>query len=285
MKCTHSFQCPLQKHPRSSNRKTLQRAEDGVLRCMLKLMRDCNARGFVYGILPKTGAPITGSSDSMRAWWKDTVAFDRNAAPALVMNTEAILPVVEQTIVSYLYKLQDMNDNTIGSILSALIQHCEPPQRSFPFDQKMVPPWWPTGKEKWWGLQGKPHAELGPPPYRKPHDLRKGWKLSLLAAVIKHMSPRFDHMRNLVRQSKRLQCKMSAKDVDTWSMVLNQEEALVEHTKKSLVIAPSRDDTTVDTRSMRRRLDNSRENCSENGDCWEGDLLMHDVDIDMNSID
>ncbi|KAF3338349.1 ETHYLENE INSENSITIVE 3-like 4 protein [Carex littledalei] len=283
MKCTNPFQCPLQKHPRSSNQKTLQRAEDGVLRCMLKLMRDSNAQGFVYGILPKTGPPITGSSDSMRAWWKDTVAFDRNAPPSLVMNPEAILPVVEQTLVSYLYKLQDMNDNTIGSILSALIQHCEPPQRNFPFDQKMVPLWWPTGKETWWGLQGKPQAELCPPPYRKTHDLRKGWKLSLLAAVIKHMSPRFDHVRTLVWQSKRLQCKMSAKDVDTWSRVLNQEEALVEHSKKSLVIAPSGDDTT-DTRSMRRRLENSRENCSENGDCWEGEL-MQDVDIEMNSID
>lgn len=194
----------------------------------------------------------------------------------LVMNPEEILPVVERTLVCYLYMLQDMDDNTIGSILSTLIQHCEPPQRKFPFDQKTEPPWWPTGKETWWGLQGKPQAELGPPPYRKPHDLRKGWKLSLLAAVIKHMNPRFDHMRNLVWQSKRLQCKMSAKDIDTWSRVLNQEEALV--------IPPFGDDT-ADTRCIMRRLENSREHCSENGDCWEGDLLMQDVDIDMNSID
>lgn len=165
------------------------------------------------------------------------MAFDRNAPPAVV-SLEAVLPVFEESLISNLYKLQDMNDNTIGSILSALIQHCEPPQRSCPLDRGMAPPWWPTGKETWWGLQGQAHAQLGPPPYRKPHDLRKGWKLSLLAAVIKHMSPRFDDMRSLVWQSKRLQHKISAKEADTWLRVLNQEQVLVEETKRSLVISP-----------------------------------------------
>lgn len=256
-----------------------------MLHYMIKVMRDCDARGFVYGILPNTGPPITGSSDSLRAWWKDTVGFDQNAPSALV-NPEAILPIIEETLVSYLYKLQDMNDNTIGSILSALIQHCEPPQRSFPLEQGLAPPWWPMGDEIWWGLQGQIHAQLGPPPYKKPHDLRKGWKLSLLVAVIKHMSLRFDYMRSLVWQSKRLQHKMSVKDVDTWSRVLKQEEALVEQTKRSLVITPLDDDggegsgsgddgeyvgngMIDDTR--KRKWGFGNENCSE-GNFIYGDL-------------
>lgn len=65
------------------------------------------------------------------------------------------------------------------------------------------------------------------PPYRKPHDLRKSWKVSVLAFVIKHMSPDLGRVRRLARQSKCLQDKMMAKETDTWSRVLNQEEALL----------------------------------------------------------
>ncbi|KAJ1700161.1 hypothetical protein LUZ63_008673 [Rhynchospora breviuscula] len=308
IKCSHL-------KPSQPNRKTLLRAEDGVLHYMLKMMRDCDARGFVYGILPNTGAPFTGSSDSLRAWWKGTVKFEKNAPLSLVSPAAAaIFPCGDQQTLdySYLHKLQDMNDNTIGSILSALIQHCEPPQRSFPFDQRTPPPWWPTGKEMWWGLQGRPQALLGPPPYRKPHDLRKGWKLSVLAAVIKHMTPRFQHMRSLVWQSKRLQHRMSAKDIDTWSQVLNQEEALAEQTKKSLVITPMENDDggeagdsssgcggnadyagddRADTRKRKWGFENGGQKGSTGNDnCLEEDLLSGIdswpvVDLDMNSIE
>ncbi|KAJ4752854.1 Ethylene insensitive 3 family protein [Rhynchospora pubera] len=299
IKCSHLK--PLQ-----PNRKTLLRAEDGVLHYMLKMMRDCDARGFVYGILPHTGAPVAGSSDSLRAWWKDTVKFEKNA-PLSLQGQYRCDEHTGLDLDSYLHKLQDMNDNTIGSILSALIQHWEPPQRIFPFDQGTPPPWWPTGKEMWWGLQGRPQALLGPPPYRKPHDLRKGWKLSVLAAVIKHMSPRFEHMRSLVWQSKRLQYKMSAKDVDTWSMVLNQEEVLAEQTKKSLVITPIHKENDgggngngnadyvgdrADTRKRKWGFENGEQTGSTGNEkyCLEEDLLSGIdswpvADLDMNSIE
>jgi ethylene-insensitive protein 3 len=141
-----------------------------------------------------------------------------------------------------LHRLQDIQDSTLGSVLSALIQHCEPPQRSFPLERGLAPPWWPTGREAWWGSQGEVQAHQGVPPYRKSHDLKKAWKISLLSAVIKHMSPRFDQMRKLVWQSKRLQQKMSAEDTDTWSMILQQEEVLSRRLKTSLQITPLDDD-------------------------------------------
>nr|CAD1825201.1 unnamed protein product [Ananas comosus var. bracteatus] len=161
---------------RSRRRKMMGRAQDGVLRSMLKMMHACNARGFVYGVVPETGRPVTGASESLREWWRDTVAFDRNAPPAIA--AAGVDPPVDPP-----------------ALTSA--PHLHAP---VPAGEGAPPPWWPTGEEPWWGLQGEAEA-LGPPPYKKPHDLKKGWKLSLLAAVIKHMSPGFDRMRNLVRSA------------------------------------------------------------------------------------
>jgi hypothetical protein len=152
-------------------------------------------------------------------------------------------------LVSCLHRLQDIQDSTLGSVLSALIQHCEPPQRTFPLERGLAPPWWPTGREAWWGLQGEAQGHQGVPPYRKPHDLKKAWKISLLSAAIKHMSSRFDQMPKLVWQRKRLQQKMSAKDTDTRSMILRQEEVLSRRLKTS----PSTTTTTTRRWTWRSR--------------------------------
>jgi ethylene-insensitive protein 3 len=223
-------------------RKAMLRAQDGVLRHMLKMMEACNARGFVYGVIDEAGEPMSGSSDSLRGWWKDNVIFDR-AGPMALTGPAGESPL---GIASCLHRLQDIQDSTLGSVLSALIQHCEPPQRSFPLERGLAPPWWPTGQEVWWGSQGEVQAHQGVPPYRKPHDLKKAWKISLLSAVIKHMSPRFDQMRKLVWQSKRLQQKMSAKETETWSKILRQEEVLSRRLKTSLQITPLDDDSDGD---------------------------------------
>ncbi|PVH35403.1 hypothetical protein PAHAL_7G174800 [Panicum hallii] len=219
-------------------RKAMLRAQDGVIRHMLKMMEACNARGFVYGVVGEDGVPVSGSSDSLRGWWKDDVGFDRSGPLALLAGQEATGGPGSPMAASFLYGLHDIQDSTLGSLLSALIQHCEPPQRSFPLDRGLAPPWWPTGREPWWGMQGEAQAHQGPPPYRKPHDLKKAWKISLLSAVIKHLTPRFDQMRKLVWQSKRLQHKMSARDAETWSKVITQEEALDRHAQRALQITP-----------------------------------------------
>ena len=64
-------------------------------------------------------------------------------------------------------------------------QHCDHPQRRFPLEKGVPPPWWPTGNEEWWPQIGLP-KDQGPPPYKKPHDLKKAWKVGVLTAVIKH---------------------------------------------------------------------------------------------------
>ncbi|KAL1225738.1 putative ETHYLENE INSENSITIVE 3-like 4 protein [Cardamine amara subsp. amara] len=215
----------------ASRRKKMARSQDSVLKYMMKIMEVCKAKGFVYGIVPEKGKPITGSSDSLRGWLKEIVQFDQTAPNAiaeyLTLAAAAAAELIEtNSSSSLLHMLQELQDTTLGSLLSALMQHCVPPQRRFPLEKGIAPPWWPTGTEIWWGEQGAAH-EHGAPPYRKPHDLRKSWKVSVLAAVIKHMSPNLGRVRRLARQSKSLQDKMMAKETDTWSRVLNQEEALL----------------------------------------------------------
>ncbi|PIN09833.1 hypothetical protein CDL12_17587 [Handroanthus impetiginosus] len=212
-----------------ARRKKMSRAQDGILKYMLKMMEVCKAQGFVYGIIPEKGKPVTGASDNLRAWWKEKVRFDRNGPAAIAKyQAEHSIPgkMEESTAVaSTPHTLQELQDTTLGSLLSALMQHCNPPQRRFPLEKGVPPPWWPTGKEEWWPQLGLP-KDQGPPPYKKPHDLKKAWKVSVLTAVIKHMSPDIAKIRKLVCQSKCLQDKMTAKESATWLSIINQEEAL-----------------------------------------------------------
>jgi len=212
-----------------ARRKKMSRAQDGILKYMLKMMEVCKAQGFVYGIIPEKGKPVTGASDNLREWWKDKVRFDRNG-PAAIAKYQAdnSIPGSNEgcnSIGPTPHTLQELQDTTLGSLLSALMQHCDPPQRRFPLEKGVSPPWWPDGKEDWWPQLGLP-KEQGPPPYKKPHDLKKAWKVGVLTAVIKHMSPDIAKIRKLVRQSKCLQDKMTAKESATWLAIINQEETL-----------------------------------------------------------
>ncbi|CAL5071089.1 unnamed protein product [Urochloa decumbens] len=213
-----------QEHAR--RKKKMSRAQDGILKYMLKMMEACNAQGFVYGIIPEAGKPVTGASDNLRAWWKDKVRFDRNGPAAVARyqqgagGGDGVSSAPGTT--SAQHSLHELQDTTLGSLLSALMQHCDPPQRRFPLEKGVPPPWWPRGAEPWLPaeLRGRP------PPYKKPHDLKKAWKVGVLTAVIKHMSPDIDKARRLVRQSKCLQDKMTAREIAAWLAVLNQEEDL-----------------------------------------------------------
>ncbi|CAJ1965206.1 unnamed protein product [Sphenostylis stenocarpa] len=212
-----------------ARRKKMSRAQDGILKYMLKMMEVCKAQGFVYGIIPEKGKPVTGASDNLREWWKDKVRFDRNG-PAAIAKYQADNAIPGRndgcnSIGPTPHTLQELQDTTLGSLLSALMQHCDPPQRRFPLEKGIPPPWWPSGNEEWWPQIGLP-KDQSPPPYKKPHDLKKAWKVGVLTAVIKHMSPDIAKIRKLVRQSKCLQDKMTAKESATWLAIINQEEAL-----------------------------------------------------------
>ncbi|WVZ65387.1 hypothetical protein U9M48_014761 [Paspalum notatum var. saurae] len=208
-------------------RKKMSRAQDGILKYMLKLMQVCNARGFVYGIIPDKGKPVSGASDNIRAWWKEKVKFDKNGPAAIEKyESENLVTVNAQSGgTKNQPSLMDLQDATLGSLLSSLMQHCDPPQRKYPLEKGTPPPWWPSGNEEWWSALGLPSGQI--PPYKKPHDLKKVWKVGVLTGVIKHMSPNFDKIRNRVQKSKCLQDKMTAKESLIWLGVLQREERLV----------------------------------------------------------
>ncbi|KZV39772.1 protein ETHYLENE INSENSITIVE 3-like [Dorcoceras hygrometricum] len=211
-----------------ARRKKMSRAQDGILKYMSKMMEVCKAQGFVYGIIPEKGKPVSGSSHNLREWWKDNVRFDRNGPAALAKyQTDNAIPGTNENsnvIGPTPDTLLELQDTTLGSLLSALMQHCNPPQRRFPLEKGVPPPWWPSGKEDWWHQLGIQKDQI--PPYKKPHDLKKAWKVGVLTAVIKHMSPDISKIRKLVRQSKCLQDKMTAKESATWLAIINQEETL-----------------------------------------------------------
>ncbi|KAJ1269099.1 hypothetical protein BS78_07G184600 [Paspalum vaginatum] len=205
-------------------RKKMARAQDGILKYMLKLMEVCNARGFVYGIIPDKGKPVSGASDNIRAWWKEKVKFDKNG-PAAIAKYEvenSMLSNTKSSGIKNQHSLMDLQDATLGSLLSALMQNCSPQQRKYPLDKGVPPPWWPSGNEPWWTALGLPKGEA--PPYKKPHDLKKVWKVGVLTGVIMHMAPNFDKIRKHVRKSKCLQDKMTAKESLIWLGVLQREE-------------------------------------------------------------
>jgi ethylene-insensitive protein 3 len=227
-----------------ARRKKMSRAQDGILKYMLKMMEVCKAQGFVYGIIPEKGKPVTGASDNLREWWKDKVRFDRNGPAAIIKyqaeNSIGVKKEGGSVVGPITHTLQELQDTTLGSLLSALMQHCDPPQRRFPLEKGTPPPWWPIGEEEWWPQLGLP-KDQGPPPYKKPHDLKKAWKVGVLTAVIKHMSPDIAKIRKLVRQSKCLQDKMTAKESAMWLAIINQEETLARQLYPDTCLPPSSD--------------------------------------------
>nr|AOS89825.1 ethylene insensitive 3-like 1 [Phalaenopsis aphrodite subsp. formosana] len=205
-----------------TRRKKLSRVRDSLIKYMLQLTDECKAQGYVYGIISETGKTITGSSDNLRAWWKDQVRFSHSAPKALEdFARERCTPGSRSAAPPG--SLKDLSDTMLGSLLSAMMPHCNPPQRRFQLEKGVAPPWWPTGYETWWALNDMT-KNVPPPPYRKPHDLKKAWKVGVLLSIIKHMAPDLDMVRRLVRKSKCLQEKMSARDLKIWMAAVKDEE-------------------------------------------------------------
>ncbi|XP_074314317.1 ETHYLENE INSENSITIVE 3-like 3 protein [Silene latifolia] len=122
-----------------ARRKKMSRARDGILKYMLKLMEVCKARGFVYGIVPEKGKPVSGSSDNLRAWWKEKVKFDKNGPSAIVKYEVECATMIEGANKGNGQStLQDLHDATLGLPFSSLMQHCDPPQRKYPLEKKDI---------------------------------------------------------------------------------------------------------------------------------------------------
>ncbi|KAJ6813420.1 ETHYLENE INSENSITIVE 3-like 3 protein [Iris pallida] len=260
-----------------ARRKKMSRAQDGILKYMLKLMEVCNARGFVYGIIPEKGKPMSGASDNIRAWWKEKVKFDKNG-PAAIAKYEAENFAAEgakSNTGKNGHSLMELQDATLGSLLSSLMQHCDPPQRKYPLEKGIPPPWWPSGNEDWWIHLGLPKGQMTP--YKKPHDLKKVWKVGVLTGVIKHMSPNIDKIRTHIRKSKCLQDKMSAKESAIWLGVLSREEMMVQQ--------PSSENGTSDvTGNQHNSNGERREDANSSNNEYDVDVVEDALPISSRNV-
>ncbi|KAL5983300.1 hypothetical protein ACLOJK_017384 [Asimina triloba] len=78
-----------QEHKQPSDgaqRKRMSRAQDDILKYMIKLVDACKIRDFVYRTITEKGKPIGGASENMRSWWKEKVEFDKNGPAALAKH-------------------------------------------------------------------------------------------------------------------------------------------------------------------------------------------------------
>ncbi|RDX71247.1 Protein ETHYLENE INSENSITIVE 3, partial [Mucuna pruriens] len=68
--------------------------------------------------------------DNLREWWKDKVKFDRNGPAAIAKyQDDNVVPGKNDgadSIGPTPHTLQELQDTTLGSLLSALMQHCLP---------------------------------------------------------------------------------------------------------------------------------------------------------------
>ncbi|XP_050909795.1 ETHYLENE INSENSITIVE 3-like 1 protein [Lathyrus oleraceus] len=170
-------------------KRLMSKAIDNILKNMVKLVNVCNVDGFVYGIVPENGKPISGASENLRYWWKEKVKFDRNGPAAIVRYKQEHVFNVNG---SKKYVVEFKEDNYFKS--KTTHKHVYKTFHNFPLENGVAPPWWPKGDEDWWGILACP-KDPRPPPYKKPHDLKKAWKVGVLISVIKHMSsdvPRMD---------------------------------------------------------------------------------------------
>ncbi|CAN8244253.1 unnamed protein product [Cochlearia groenlandica] len=221
----------LKLEPQGTSKIAMYKAQDGILKYMSKAMELSKAQGFVYGIVLENGKTVTGSSDNLREWWKDRVRFDRNGPSAITTHLNEISSsgLGSDFEGCTADKLLELQDTTLGALLSALMPNCKPPQRRYPLEKGVTPPWWPTGKEDWWEQMSLPDDCRGlPPPYKKPHDLKKMWKIGVLIGVIRHMASDINNIPGLVRRSRTLQEKMTSREGALWLEALNREKAIVD---------------------------------------------------------
>ncbi|KAJ0238724.1 ETHYLENE INSENSITIVE 3-like 2 protein [Hirschfeldia incana] len=228
----------LLKQPEDSNKKMMYQAQDGILKYMSKTLERCNAQGFVYGVVFENGKTVTGSSDNLREWWKDRVRFDRNGPAAILKHQRQINLSSDGSELgledgeSTAHKLLELQDTTLGALLSALMPNCKPPQRRYPLEKGVPPPWWPTGEEDWWNDLPLPVDCRGlPPPYKKPHDLKKVLKVGVLIAIIKHMASDINNIPKLVIRSRSLQEKMTSREGALWLAALSREKSNVDQSQ------------------------------------------------------
>ncbi|RLN35715.1 hypothetical protein C2845_PM03G25020 [Panicum miliaceum] len=121
--------------------------------------------------------------------------------------------------------LDKINGNTLGSLLSALMPACLPPLQPGHGMAGAPPPWWPTASEDWWVPELVAHLPTmplhTPVPFVPLYRLKKGQKVAVLVAVVKHLAPDFTRILSEVS----LKAKLSIWEAILWNSALVSEWA------------------------------------------------------------
>ncbi|KAF3599241.1 hypothetical protein F2Q69_00037745 [Brassica cretica] len=114
-----------------ARRKKMSRAQDGILKYMLKMMEVCKAQGFVYGIIPENGKPVTGASDNLRGGncsllmndcgQYDVEGFEKETR----YEVEEVKPVKEEVSSEFMRKRKPNRD--LNAVMERTVFTCENP--------------------------------------------------------------------------------------------------------------------------------------------------------------
>ncbi|KAG6513962.1 protein ETHYLENE-INSENSITIVE 3-like 1a [Zingiber officinale] len=198
-------------------RKRLARCQGRILECSSELLEEGVIEGFVFGLVPCNGEAVGGASANLRAWWKDAVRFDREGPAAMAAHCAEAGSQLVMADFSIPAALAELQDGILSTLISTLMPICEPPQRKFPLRKGNPPPWWPAVEDE------QEEEDWSRPPYKKPHDLKKSWKVSVLIAIVRHLMPGIDRIQNSIERSVCLQDKITAKEVEILDAVLAHE--------------------------------------------------------------
>ncbi|KAK8963253.1 ETHYLENE INSENSITIVE 3-like 2 protein [Platanthera guangdongensis] len=101
--------------------------------------RRVHAQGYVFGIITESGKSIAGSSDTLRRG--GSTGPVSHSAPA------AIDEFIQQHCEESGGTLKELSDTMLGSLLSAMMPHCDPPRAGSRWREASHRPWWPQEKK------------------------------------------------------------------------------------------------------------------------------------------
>ncbi|RWW29050.1 hypothetical protein GW17_00006425 [Ensete ventricosum] len=81
-----SSACLLDYSQEQSRRKKLAQNQEKIVNEMRELAEEGLAQGFIYGIVPYKGKPVSGASNNLLKWWKEIVRFEVDIMNAILKH-------------------------------------------------------------------------------------------------------------------------------------------------------------------------------------------------------
>ncbi|THU50892.1 hypothetical protein C4D60_Mb06t25150 [Musa balbisiana] len=93
-----------------SRRKKLAQNQEKIMNEMRELAEEGLAQGFIYGIVPYKGKPVSGASNNLLKWWKEIVRFGQNG-PAAIREYQTDIDIMNAILKHELNKYFGLQHN------------------------------------------------------------------------------------------------------------------------------------------------------------------------------